>query len=386
MDSGLTGGNLDALLQERAEDVATLRNLVQDVLQPEHDDIWLLRFLLSNGSPAASQEPIRFTIKWRAERAEALAKVRTGANAPHYDQVSKYQVAGDHKYTSLGEPIFIVRIGLCNPRALMDNVPYNDVVDYMMLSRESTLLYLDAKSRETRTLIKVITVLDFANFSLLRGNDSRFSKVLGDTSKLSEKMYPQLLGRTVFVNTPAIFTWCLKLIKPLMSEKSVAKMVFCPGGKRLGDCPFVSMYLPLPDLPSFLGGACTCGGRGCIGGIPNSQTTPVNAIDDDGLASMTVAARSVQSLDVALTKGCVLEYSIGVTGKRVKVSVVFKGAGGVAMVLPKQFLEAAAGLVEGMWSAPEDGIASVVFDTSDAVFRGREVKYKVNVVDEPSAP
>ncbi|KDO35403.1 hypothetical protein SPRG_00253 [Saprolegnia parasitica CBS 223.65] len=322
-----------------------------------------------------------------AGRAQGRTRARQARRkAPYFAEVSKYQVVGDHKFTTLGEPIFYVRIGLCNPRALMDNVSYDAVVENMMLSREATMVYLDAKSRETRTLLKAITILDFNGFSLLRGNDARFSKVLGDTSKLSEKMYPQVLGRTIFVNTPAIFSFCFRLVKPLMSARAVAKMVFCPGGKQLSDCPYVAKYLRLSDLPTFLGGQCTCDGGGCIGGIPNSQTTPLTSVDDDGLASMTVAARSVQSLDIAIKKGRVFEYTLGVPGKRVEVSVAFKSTedGKAIDIFPKQFLDNTSGLVDGVWPAPADGVVTVVFDANDAVFRGRQVQYKVEVVDDPN--
>ncbi|KDO35404.1 hypothetical protein SPRG_00254 [Saprolegnia parasitica CBS 223.65] len=382
MTDGTSGGDLDALLAARASELDTLKALVGDVLTPVHDDVWLLRYLLSNETPAACEAPIRFTIQWRAARADTIAALHAGAKPALYAEIEKYLVAGDHKLTCLGEPLVIVRIGLCNSKALMNNVAHENVVEYMMLAREATMVYLDAKSRETRTLLKAITILDFCGFSLLRGHDARFSRVQGECSKLSEQMYPQLLGRTIFVNTPAIFSWVFKLLKPLLSERTIAKMVICPGGKQLSDCPYVSTYLKLSDLPTFLGGQCTCDGRGCIGGIPNSQTTPLTSVDDDGLASMTLAPRSTQSIERSIATGCVFEYTLGVPGKRVLVSVSFTGrdTSTVLPILPAQFLDQATGCIDGVWSSPSDGVITIRFDANDAVFRSRDVQYKVDVV------
>ncbi|EQC42165.1 hypothetical protein SDRG_01005 [Saprolegnia diclina VS20] len=380
VDDGTSGGNLDALLAGRAKDLGQLRALVGDALTPLHDDVWLLRYLLSNETPAACEAPIRFTIQWRAARADTIAALHAGAKPPLHAEIEKYLVAGDHKLTRLGEPLVIVRIGLCNSKALMNNVAYDDVVEYMMLAREATMVYLDQTSRATRTLVKASTILDFSGFSLLRGHDARFSRVQGECSKLSEQMYPQLLGRTIFVNTPAVFSWVFKLLKPLLSERTVAKMVICPGGKQLSDCPYVANYLNLSDLPTFLGGQCMCDGRGCIGGLPNSQTTPLTGVNDDGLASMTLAPRSTQTIERSIASGCVLEYTLGVPGKRVLVSVGFIGASTVLPILPAQFLDQATGCIDGVWSAPSDGVLRLHFDANDAVFRSRDVQYKVDVV------
>jgi hypothetical protein len=77
----------------------------------------------------------------------------------------------------MGEPVFYVRIGLCNTKTLMDNMSHEQVLDYMVLNREKTLSYLHEQSLKERRLVKAISVLDFTGFSITRGSDSRFQKV-----------------------------------------------------------------------------------------------------------------------------------------------------------------------------------------------------------------
>ncbi|OQR84670.1 hypothetical protein ACHHYP_13082 [Achlya hypogyna] len=371
--------NLDDLLQLRAADLATLKALVGDVLGPDHDDVWLLRFLLTNNTPAASEEPIRFTIQWRRERAAVLAKIRAGAKAPMHDEILRYQVVGDHKYTARGEPLFFVRLGLCNAKSLLANVAYNDILEYMLLSRENMVAYLEAKSRAERRIVKGITVVDFAGFSVSWRGDSQLSKLMSECNQLASKMYPHMVGQTILVNAPRFVSWSLRFMKHFMDEQTMAQTVLCPGGTSIAACPYLSKYLVLEDLPTFLGGQCSCDG-GCIGSVPNSQTRPLAIVDANGMATLTADARATQTIDVSVTAGHVLEYAISAPGKVVHVTIMFRSPEGTtAEILPPQDLHSAMEPVHGRWEATSDGVASILFNNK-AFFSGRQVQYRTRLI------
>ena len=102
---------LDRHLNENKSEIEKLRGLLKDVLRSEHDDVWLLRYILSNKNAVESEEPCRFTIKWRDDNKDLLSKIAAGEAHPLKDVISQYQVAGPHKMTASGEPMFYVRIG-----------------------------------------------------------------------------------------------------------------------------------------------------------------------------------------------------------------------------------------------------------------------------------
>ena len=84
-------------------------------------------------------------------------------------------------------------------------------------------------------------------------------------------MYPQLLDKVVILNAPKVFNVIFNLIKPLVSNRTVDKLLVCKGDSLkddLNDCPFLFKFIRLEDLPTFLGGKCTCV-NGCIGNISN---------------------------------------------------------------------------------------------------------------------
>lgn len=179
-----------------------MRSLLSDVITEEQDDIWLLRYVLSNKTGKDAEEPARFTIKYRKDNAEMISLLKRGGSVPNCKTIEKYFAAGEHGLTNSGEPIFYVRLGLSNTTALMDSCSYEEIFNYMVLNRELTLINCDKLTRKERRLVKAVTILDFQGFSLTKGNDPRFAKLMGASSKVSEKMFPQLLGRNILLNTP----------------------------------------------------------------------------------------------------------------------------------------------------------------------------------------
>ena len=216
---------IERLLQEHATEVQALADRLKDILTAEYDNVWLLRYILSFKTAAEAEEPCRFTIQWRQDNQLDLERIRNGEKPPFADVIQQFQVAGEHKFTVEGEPIFYVRIGLCNTKALMDSVDADKVLHYMIMARAKTVDYCIEESRKRGHFVKAVSVLDFQGFSIARGNDSRFSRIIGESSKISEKLCPQLLGRSVFVNVPSYFMWIFAVIKPLMSKRAVEKIV-----------------------------------------------------------------------------------------------------------------------------------------------------------------
>ena len=261
----------------------------------------------------------------------------------------------------------------------MDAVSFDDVMLNSTLTRVKSMFYCDEMTRKHGRLYKAISVLDFNGFNLTRGNDSRFSKIIGDSSKLAEKLFPQLLGRTIFINTPSYFYWTFALIKPLMSARAVEKMVFCPAKGDIAACPYLSRNLDLDKVPTFLGGSCNCVG-GCIGGVPNSQTSPINQIDGDGMSSMTVSARSSETIDFVVAQGLKLSYSLKVDNRKIEIKGIFTSSNGaVSSFIKKRFLESDEGTLNGNFTATEDGVCVLEFDNSASILRSKVIHYKISV-------
>jgi hypothetical protein len=230
-------------------------------------------------------------------------------------------VSGYHPPTrSLhGEPLYIVRAGVSNPGAVMNLLTHEQMVEFLMFSREEAFIQCDAETRRRRVVVKMVSVIHMEHAGA--GFDRRFGQCLGASSKIGEFAYPQSLLKTVLFRPPSFCErWVARacervlrpaaacahdpaarttdartrrhtrapaavfaifaLIRPLMSKKSLDKQSVCPGRAAGGvaKCPFAAKHFELATLPTILGGECTCAARGgCICGFANDMSAPNKA-------------------------------------------------------------------------------------------------------------
>lgn len=255
-----TQENIDDLLAMHADDLRALRGKLgsEKLLSSEHDDIFLLRFLLSNKSVEKSEAPLRETLRWRKENAARLAQAAAWYRDPKHDAMGKMSIADLLDVTTLNdEPVLVVRSGRSDVRSLMDAYSQDEVVEYLNYAKERAFRMCDEATRRTRRLVKMITVLDCAQ-SKLSGNDSRFMKALGRSSKEAEVHYPQLLALTVPINTPPFMSLLWGIAKRFLPARTVAKLRVCGASntsrQSVAECPFAARNFTPETLCTFLGG------------------------------------------------------------------------------------------------------------------------------------
>ena len=266
---------LDDEMEARRPEMIELKLSLQDLIftDPDVDDVFILRYLISyrNNVPQA-EEAIRFACKFRKENASWLRSARDGdrTKAPNHDILKRHMSGGVHKTTIHGAPFLFVRAGLTDSVRLMNTVTEEQMRKFFIYDKEVGFWKCDRLTRESGRLVKMMGVLDFTNVSLF-GNDNRFFQAMGDSSKISDRLHPQLVQRMVAINTGAAIQLLWQVGKLFMSERTLAHMSVCTGfDKSVGAeaCPFAKQWVKVEDLPTFAGGKCECEG-GCIAGIPN---------------------------------------------------------------------------------------------------------------------
>ena len=190
--------NVDQLLAQHKTDVEQLQSLSSGFLPtaPLYDEIFLLRFVLTHSKKGTCDfqeaiEALKKTVAWRTENAEILERTVATGKAPNQELCMKFNTCGYAGDLGGYEPIFVVRTGHCNSRGLMSTLSMEEVTDWLHFSREIAFRRCDERTRKTRMMIKTITVIDLAGFSLFAG-DSRFQKCLTKASELSALYYPQV--------------------------------------------------------------------------------------------------------------------------------------------------------------------------------------------------
>jgi hypothetical protein len=221
------------------------------------DEIYILRFILSHPEKIEdAMNDLWTTLLWRSEHLSDLLAAQQG-NVKYRVDMNKY--ASIHFLGYLGglHPVIAVRAGKSKPGEMFEHFTQEQILENSLYGNEHTYHLCDLKTRETRMLCKVITIIDLQGFSL-KNLDRRLPKFYGQASQLSQIYYPQLLGRTVMTNMPSFFRIIFKALRLFWPAKTVEKQAICPadtGKKSAKDCPFLSKFSPGPELlPPFLGG------------------------------------------------------------------------------------------------------------------------------------
>ncbi|KAJ3335471.1 hypothetical protein HDU93_005439 [Gonapodya sp. JEL0774] len=280
--------------EKHQERIAKLRDAVKDMITPEnahqYDDLFILRFCMSNQDLAIAESSLRETIKWRTTHALLLQSIAEGGPPPHNDIVGPYCVGvALHKQLLDGSPFQIIRSGLTNAAGLMEVATPEQVAEWMLFQREEAFRIMDR----------------------------RFFKALGISSKASEIYYPQLVGVAVMMNLPSWMSAVMSMGKTFMSQRTLAKLRICPGSssnQSISNCPVASKIFAEESVPTFLGGICGSPGfphapgvAGCLNGVPNTRThafqPPAATLDADApFTTVRVHAREHKQIFVGRTQ------------------------------------------------------------------------------------
>lgn len=388
---GGMSADIDQLITKFRVKIDRLRERVADFVpadDPQYDDVFYLRYVLSyKAKTTKCVEPIRFTVNYRRDNAELLERIhREGANAvPHHPVAMRFNCTGMCGTLPSGGPIFVVRTAHSMQSQLMSSLTTEEVAEWLLLSKEIQWHICDQRTRETRKLTKMISVVDLQGFSL-GGSDRRFFKALGDSSKASAKCYPQLLGKSVIMNPPSFFGWMFKAFSVFQPKSAREKTALCKvkgsANKSAADCPWLTNLNGVNCVPPFLGGT---------GPLPKE----LEVFDgrDDALAKLNVKARSAaETIEVSVPKGGIVTWEVILKAHGINVRFQYRT---LADPTPKTLdvpgaedgvlkIQATQGLTSGKIEIPEDGTLMITFDNTHSYFRSKSLQYRT-AIDIPDA-
>jgi hypothetical protein len=153
--------DIDKLLEDHRVEISDLRARTSDLLASNpsfYDDIFLLRYILTHskkGGIDVAADAVRKTIAWRTENAEVLEKIASTGKAPHEDIMMRFSTSGYACDLGGYEPVWVVRTGHSNQKAMMSTLSIDQVKDWLHYSKEVFFRLCDQRTRKTRKLVKV---------------------------------------------------------------------------------------------------------------------------------------------------------------------------------------------------------------------------------------
>lgn len=368
---------------------------------PAWDEVALSRWAKSfrdspEGSAAAA---VRFTAQWRREKPYLVAAAeaepgptdeqmgRVVGGMENLAKMRRYMIV-DYWDVELkdGDILFVIRGGVSNLKALCDEIPRETILDYMLYFRLRGFMMCDRRTRERGRLCKLVVVNDL-KYASLSGFESRFKSVLQETSRLSEKLFPQLLDKAVMLNIPGWVLTVMKALLVLMPQKAAAKTAVCPGQslrEPTSKCQYGEWSrkkFDNKDLPRFLGGGRPCPG-GVFAGAPEEITEMQGRQGTDGAVALTVPARDFKDVLLPVPEGCsTLAYRIVLEDKGIEFQVLQEqpDEDEPEVIKEQHKFKASEGPQEGAVKLKGRGTIVVRFDNSYSVLNSKKLKYSFTV-------
>lgn len=231
------------------------------VEQAEHDDIFVLRYVLSYKNKDETIQRIRKGLEYRKAN-PWLALAKEGKPHPEAEKIKQYTCASFHG-THDGGPIQVIRAGLTNVSALYEVVDVKYIIEEMTLSKEEAYIQCDKVTRQTGRLTKQIVIFDMNNVGWIYPSQTLIGSQ-NEASEIAKNLFPQLLEKVVIINQPWFFTKLWNIARSLLSTSLTGKVGLCAGTIVDGGadaCPYVKKHID--DLSKvrhcvLVQGCCCC--------------------------------------------------------------------------------------------------------------------------------
>jgi hypothetical protein len=241
------------LLQQHAAGIAELKGQVPDLSIYDNNDVFFLRFCLTEYPNAAFADGMEWRNSPQGQRicqaaAAAIPEATTMitkddagktnwnnepilAAAPHSEIISKYITPANCITTtsSTGDLVYCIRAGAIDDNGLMDAVSIDQMVDFFLYVKEVNAIVADLRSFETDQLLSIVTCNDLSGVKLL-GGSADFRKALSQSSAIASTVYPPTYaGPTLLLNLPTLLSALVKLFTPLFPDSVKQRLKFQQG-------------------------------------------------------------------------------------------------------------------------------------------------------------
>jgi CRAL/TRIO domain len=228
----------------------------------KHDDLWILRFLLSHkGRHRETLEAALKTLEFRAEQKLDAEDIREYPPGPlgrdecfqrYFSCLSKADdFVFDIPHPQRGVVVFLRGAGFDQTK--LEKLNYNERLRAFCYINEWTHQWLDFITRTTGRLTKSVRLLDVKGVGLMQVNYQTL-RLEGKAINTMQDFYPQLLESFYICDPP---TWAhipWKIVRPLLPTRIVHKIDFVAPGKSKKERKRLRAHVQEEHLPTQYGG------------------------------------------------------------------------------------------------------------------------------------
>jgi len=254
------------LIKQHEKQIIELRTAMRQVPlfnEDQHDDLWLLRFVLSHKGATAAYEAAQRCLIFRHEHSlddpnfpiggpEAL---KVPAVEHLFSQMKDESGMLFYKPDADRGAIYMITPALIGLRTVAANVSEEDYRREQRLAAEWLFRQCDETTRRTGYLTKYTRLLNLEGMSLTQV-DSGFLKRVAAAHREMDFAYPQLLGGVLVCNAPGWINAVFRGMRPLLPERIINKVDFVAPKSVQRDRERLLKLMEREHQPPFLGGTC----------------------------------------------------------------------------------------------------------------------------------
>ncbi|XP_041379293.1 SEC14-like protein 2 [Gigantopelta aegis] len=243
-------GRLDDLTPKQVATLQQFRDNVKDVLKPEHDDHYLLRWLRARRFDLNKAETmLRNNLTWREQnKVDTILETFTIPEV-----IKKYYIGGLFGRDKEGSLIWIDPYGYMDLKGMLRSAKKSDIIKSKIHLLETIYKKFDELTqKEGRRVDQLVIIFDLQYMGLKHlwkpGVD-----VLLEVLAMFEDYYPETLKVSYVINAPRIFPIAYSLVRPILSEDTVRKIHVL--GSNYKDT--LLKYIDEDQIPAHWGGTYT---------------------------------------------------------------------------------------------------------------------------------
>ncbi|CAG7828908.1 unnamed protein product [Allacma fusca] len=351
------------------------RNVLNDLSLPteQQSDFYLIRWLRAREmNLKAAEEMLRASLKWRQEYdADNLLSWQAPAQ---FQSDFAYDMNGVDKD---GAPVFIVPFGKWDIKAAVASGQKDVYLRYFiqLCERAYDVMRKISKDRPADDPVTQVTLVwDLDGFSLRQLTARGTVDAILECVKRLEANYPEMMKISFNVNAPRIFALLFALVKPLLTERTLAKIqLFGPTPTKWKSA--LLKIIPADQLLPAYGGTRS----------PSKEFMHVTGRSSGGdegadgdMCVVTIDAG--ETLNIVLDvkhDNSTLNWSFRTDDFDVGFALYYKDG---EQILNQERVDSHLKLQEGSYTCTKAGRYTLAFDNTYSVVRGKTLHYMLSVV------
>ncbi|XP_070572325.1 SEC14-like protein 2 [Ptychodera flava] len=356
---------------------------IADVVEPHHDDSFLLRWLRArHWDVAKAEKMIRSSLDYKKKmRLDELYETWQDSEV-----MEKYFVGGLCGHDKNGCPIWIDPFGNIDPKGIIYSCKSSDIIKSKLVLSEKVHKICKEQSKKLGKRVETcVVIFDLENVTL-NHIWKPFIDLYGQVLALFEANYPEALEKCFITRAPRLFSVGYNMVKPFLSEDTKKKVFIL--GNDFQDV--LLQHIDADQLPQHFGGTLKDPDgdpryttKVCYGGkVPESYYLKDKELNTESMVSTTVKSGAVLDLEYSVEEpGSHIRYEFSSEGADIAFGI-FKKNGNKEMVevLPVSRCKSNIVLEDGFFRVDEPGSYVVRFDNSFSWIKSKKIKYLVEVL------